>query len=258
MTTVSSTSTPYAQVMPAPKSASTCSADVAAKVSQEPVSTGEEYSKISTWSKALSTAFARADERDRKSTRTELRTLIERIDHRVFEGNWSNDWEGLAAELPKPADDERIELSRNVTAFMARFNAVSGLGNSIRNENPYFGLERDALLVIQYDESGAFTTNERRAALIESNRQYAEWAEEICKRLARARADRESLLPIYGDLLNYYEVLPSIEMASLPDNYMERLRSLIGKMEISDYSTDNVQRTMPLLLQWLNKPEGVS
>lgn len=213
----------------------------------------DDKPNISAWGKALSSAHERAIERDQRLTPSELKELAKRIDRKVIDGDWSENWASLALERPEPADAGRIKLSQDVTDFMRQFNAVSGRGTSIRNENPFLGLDRDTLLAIRYDESGAFTTNERRAAFIEANRQYSAWAEDVCKRLATARSCNESVLPIYGEILDYYEALSPIEAVFVPNDYIERLRDLVNSPERPDFRPDDPRRIMPLLLQWLDR-----
>ena len=206
---------------------------------------------MSTLGKTLADAVQRAEERDNGMSQRELRALAERIDHKVFEGDWRIGWETLAAQKPKDADEARIELSRNVTDFMKQFNAVAGRGPTIRNANPFYGVDMAALSAIQYDDSGAFTVNERRAALIEWNRQDYEWAVQVCARITTARSRNESLGPIYKDILESYSALPPIQRAILPEGYMDRLRSLVESSEKADAARPPEHPTMPLLLRWL-------
>lgn len=208
---------------------------------------------ISAWGKALSSAYERAIERDQRLPPSELKGFAERIDRKLIDCDWDENWASLVLERPIPADTDRMKLSQDVSAFMRQFNAVSGRGTSIRNDNPFLGLDRETLLAIRYDESGAFTTNERRAAFIEANRQYSAWAEDVCERMANARDRQESVLPIYQEILAYYETLSPIEAASVPDDYVERLRDLVNSPERPDVLPDDPRRIMPLLLQWLDR-----
>jgi hypothetical protein len=213
---------------------------------------------MSTLGKTLADAVQRAEERDNGMSQRELRALAERIDHKVFEGNWRIGWETLAAQKPKDADEARIELSRNVTDFMKQFNAVAGRGPTIRNANPFYGVDMAALSAIQYDDSGAFTVNERRAALIEWNRQDYAKGLEVCARVTAAMSRNEPLGPIYKDLLDYYSMLPPIERSVLPEGYVDRLRSLVPASENTDAARTPEHRTMPLLLRWLGDAKGAN
>lgn len=57
------------------------------------------------------------------------------------------------AETPANADDGRLAQARQATAYLQG-----------RSESPFAALSREALETIALDESGTFTTNERRAA----------------------------------------------------------------------------------------------
>lgn len=215
-----------------------------------PSSIGGSSPSISVLGKALAEAVQRAEKRDKESSPAELKALAERTGRNVFDGDWQRGGDIGGVERPKGADAARVGLSENVDVFMERFNA-SWQSPSIRQDNPFFGSDRAALVAIQYDDSGAFTVNERRAAFIESNRQYSEWAEQACAKGSKEHASTGKLTNFLKDVLLYFDAMPAIEKAIAPNGYAERLRERAESSESPDSSFAMQQPTMLRLLRWL-------
>lgn len=120
------------------------------------------------------------------------------------------------AEIPDSSDPDRLTRAANATKF------VNGNG-----KNPFAGLSRDRLALITYDDSGLYTTNERRAAWEESYDQEYAWRKEV---VAKAMAEYNSsgkLTDFFGDVLDHFKTLPAIEQAQYPENYEAKLQKLI-------------------------------
>lgn len=112
------------------------------------------------------------------------------------------------AEVPESTDPERLARAKQATAF------VNGNG-----QNPFAGLSRDQLSLITYDDSGLYTTNERRAAWEESFDQEYSWRQ---KAVAQAMAEYNSsgkLTGFFSNVLEHYKTLPAIEQAQYPQDY---------------------------------------
>lgn len=219
---------------------------------------GTELMKMSSWSKAVSGAVQRAEARDISASINELRALADRAYRRVFEGNWRDGWEKLAAEIPDNADPERVAFSKKVTAFMDRRTTLSD-PQRINLENPFLGLDMHALSAIKYDESGAFTTNERRAAALERSRQYREWSIQTHINSKAERQQTGSRMQTNAETLAYYESCPPIERAQFPDGYLDLLRSRSLPSARTDCSTDDTPPMMlSLLMRWMLIATGIN
>jgi hypothetical protein len=207
--------------------------------------------RISSLGTAISAAIRRAEERDASASVDDLRRIADLAYRRVFEGNWRDGWDRLAAEVPRDADLERKAFSQEVTAFMAAYTTAHD-PRGINERNPFRGLDMAALCAIKYDDSGAFTTNERRAAAIERSRQYRESSVQACLRGKAEWICTGSRALSHRETLAYYEQCPAIERALLPDGYMEVLRTRAQTSALTGSHADLVPPTMlSLLLRWM-------
>lgn len=120
------------------------------------------------------------------------------------------------AEVPDSTDPERLARAAQATRFV---NGNAG--------NPFAGLSRDSLALITYDDSGLYTTNERRAAWEEAFDQESAWRKEFA---AKAMAEYNStgkLTDAFRSALDHYKTLPAIEQAQYPGDYEAKLQSWI-------------------------------
>ena len=164
----------------------------------------------------LSDSANRADTAYAVLTREELgeqaSTLLKKITGTTYDASRA----ARHAETPDSSDPERVARAAEATAF------VSGNG-----KNPFAGLSRESLALITYDDSGLYTTNERRAAWEESYDQEYSWRKEV---VAQAMAEYDSsgkLTDFFSSVLKHYETLPAIEQAQYPDNYAAKLQKWI-------------------------------
>lgn len=142
------------------------------------------------------------------------------------------------AEVPDSSDPDRLERSIAATAF------VNG-----RGANPFSGMTRDQLALIAYDDSGAFTVNERRAAWSEAQAQQQVW-----KRAINARALDEynrtgKIVDVISEVLSHLESLPAIEQAQYPAAYLNGLRARLGGVDIRGGSCAPASLA-ELLMRW--------
>lgn len=120
------------------------------------------------------------------------------------------------AEVPDSSDPERLARAVQATKF------VNGNGS-----NPFTGLSRGSLALISYDDSGLYTTNERRAAWEEAFDQESAWRKEFA---AKAMAEYNStgkLTDSFSAALAHFKTLPAIEQAQYPGDYEAKLQSWI-------------------------------
>ncbi|MFP1837487.1 hypothetical protein ACLEDU_17535 [Lonsdalea quercina] len=189
--------------------------------SNQPVISGETESKlqstVSTLARQLADAAVRAEARDASSSREELAQKAKTLLSQITGPSYQNNRAKYDAEVPDTDDQALLERSKQATAF------VNGSGS-----NPFKGLTRDQLALIIYDDSGTFTTNERRAASYESDEQEYAW-----RRSAVMKSETEwnqggyKQTEFFEMVLEHYDNLPSIESVQYSDEHRARLQNLI-------------------------------
>jgi hypothetical protein len=198
--------------------------------------------------RTLSAAISRAEATTKGQSENELRAIVKRAEVHLND-DWRRDMGRFAKEAPDGADEGRLTISRQATRYIDQMTSPPRAAGLAR-ENPFFGLGRAELAAIQYDESGSFTTNERRAAASEAGRQYGEWSAEICARATRERALTGKSEHALNEILAYFDALPAIERAALPKGYMERLRAEVAASENDDMRTWPDPLSMALSCRW--------
>lgn len=107
------------------------------------------------------------------------------------------------AKVPASDDPVRHEQAKKATAFLRG-----------RAANPFASQSREVLSAILYDDSGAYTLNERHAALKEINHREFQWrlqilAERDAERMRTGRSDA-----VDAAIEAYYAQLPLLDRAS--------------------------------------------
>lgn len=211
--------------------------------STKETSAGGDTVSISPLGRALAAAVARADAATKDLGRAELRSLVERTRKTVHNEEWHRDAKKLATELPQGADAGRADIAQKAVKFIERLTTLPR-PPGLERDNPFYGLSRAELAAIEYDETGSFTMNERRAASSEAGRQYGEWSVEVCARARDESARTGKTTHFYREILAYFEALPAIEQVALPDGYMDRLRAEVAAGRKDDTNTWTTWLTM--------------
>ncbi|GGU80066.1 hypothetical protein GCM10009504_41300 [Pseudomonas laurentiana] len=208
-----------------------------------------DASTVSTLARQLSEAAVRAEARDAgldyKALGEAAKVLLNQISGVSYTLNKARH----DAELPNSDDPELLERARQATDFVnSRYP-----GSNIVGKNPFEGMSRDQLALIAYDDSGAFTVNERRAALYETQEQEYEW-----RRMVLAKGDAEynstgKLTDFFTEVLEHYEGLPAIEQAQYPGNYVSQLQGWIdsGFNYITHQAEGKGTTLVGLLDEWM-------
>lgn len=198
----------------ATRSESSITSDITNIHAESPTKTNVVFSSLA---QQLSNSASRADTEYAGLSKKELGAkaawLLKQINGTIYDANLALN----NAEKPDSSDPDRLTRAADATKF------VNGNG-----KNPFAGLSRDQLALITYDDSGLYTTNERRAAWEESYDQEYAWRKEA---VAKAMAEYNSsgkLTDFFGDVLDHFKTLPAIEQAQYPENYEAKLQKLIG------------------------------
>lgn len=176
--------------------------------------------KLSSLAKDLSEAAQRAAVRDGAMSRNELAKLAAAIKERIIGESYDFSREVYDAEVPDSDDLERLERARQATDYL-----------HAKAPNPFAGMSQEQLSLIVYDEGGAFTVNERRAAWLESNRQSCEWTSVVGEKLWNVRQRPGETAEVLKEILEYYRSLPPI-MEAQYGNYETSISSRIGSEEL--------------------------
>ncbi|QVX18136.1 hypothetical protein DB356_19285 [Pseudomonas congelans] len=123
----------------------------------------------------------------------------------------------IDAEVPDTDDPVLLAREENATQF------VNGSG-----KNPFAGMSSDQLSLIIYDDSGSFTTNERRAAWSESFDQESVWRQKVAANAMAEYNGTGKLTKFFTAALEHYKDLPAIEQAQYPDSYEAKLQGWIA------------------------------
>ncbi|GGU80053.1 hypothetical protein GCM10009504_41280 [Pseudomonas laurentiana] len=224
----------------------TCSAAV--------IPAASDASTVSTLARQLSEAAARAEARDAELDRKALGEVAKTRLNEILGDSYLFNKAKHDAELPGSDDPELLTRAKDATDF------VNGrIYGSRTGTNPFAGMSRDQLALITYDDSGAFTVNERLAAFYEAHEQEEAW-----RRMVLAKSDVEynstgKLTGFFMDVLEHYEGLPAIEQAQYPDTYVSQLQGWIdsGFNYITHQAEGNGMNLSGLLEQWLvESPDG--
>lgn len=178
----------------------------------------EEY--LSGLAKKLSIAAELAAQRDSRHSRKELAELATSIIDRLGGLTYSLAKDFYDSQLPETQDLEWLERARQANAF-AKGKA----------ENPFKGFSREQLSLIVYDESGAFTVSERRAALAEKTELHNQWAQHMIEKMnveyQQTRRNDGGL----REILDFYNSLPPIEVAEY-GNYEAQIMRQLSMYEV--------------------------
>lgn len=170
--------------------------------------TATDKATFSTLAAQLNESAARAQKRDAVMTHTELGQYgRNRINEFLIEGRTVNSGT-RAMEVPKTNDPELLDRAREASAFVTRTLAGDKTARS-----PFENLSREQLNLIAFDDSGAFTLNERRAAWQGVQKMDEDWRKVAINEgvIEQARTGKASRF--YNDALSYLKSLPAIERA---------------------------------------------
>jgi hypothetical protein len=193
----------------------------AAKTVDEAAKASVDKTSFSTLAAQLNECAARAAKRDDGMTHAELgRYGRTRINEFLIEAREANSGT-RAMEVPKTNDPELLDRAREASAFVTR--TLAGDKNA---RNPFENLSREQLNLITFDDSGAFTLNERRAAWQGVQKMDDHWrsvaiGEGVMEQARTGKASR-----FYDATLNYLKSLPTIERAvSYPKDVESMVRA---------------------------------
>ncbi|RKP44318.1 hypothetical protein D7S89_22580 [Trinickia fusca] len=189
----------------------------AAEITPPSATTGNREVTISTLAQRLSEATLRADSRDASLDRQALARKARALANQIMGTPWRSNRPEHDAEAPKSDAPQSAASAKQATAF------AHGLA-----ENPFKGMTRHQLLIIAYDEGGAFTVNERHAAWQEAFDQEETWRRQAIARSGPEYATTGKHTRFFVECIEHYQGLPAIEQAQYPVTYVSSLRHAIA------------------------------
>jgi hypothetical protein len=214
-------------IMPSKVAASTSSEKqsdpaVVDKTTKTPV----DKATFSTLASQLNESMARAAARDAVMTHAELGKYgLNRINEFLTETPKANS-HTRAMEVPDTRDPELLDRARRASEFVTL--TLAGHGDA---KSPFEKLSREQLNVIVYDDSGAFTLNERRAAYHGVQKMDEAWRKTAIPAGILEQARTGKATKFYNEALSYYTSLPTIERAV---NYPKDTEALLKARIKSD------------------------
>jgi hypothetical protein len=181
------------------------------------INSQKDTSSLSSLSLQLSESAARAAARDSSLSRRELSAKASEILSKISGDGYFASKKVNDAEVPDTQDPELLARAANATLF------VHGSG-----KNPFAGMSSDQLSLIIYDDSGSFTTNERRAAFSESFDQESAWRQKVVAIAMAEYNGTGKLTKFFTTALEHYKDLPAIEQAQYPNSYEAKLEGWIA------------------------------
>lgn len=201
----------------------------------------EDKASFSTLASQLNESAARAAKRDAVMTFEELgqygRNRIKEFTQETPKANSGT----RAMEVPNTSDPELLDRARAASAYVTR--TLAGDKNAI---SPFEKLSREQLNHIAYDDSGAFTLNERRAAW-----QGVQKMDDAWRKVAIPQSDLEQIrtgkaTKFYSEALSYFKSLPAIEKAV---DYPKDAQAIL-ESRIKD------DKTLPSFPGFVSRPRG--
>jgi hypothetical protein len=190
----------------------------------ESVKRAADTADMSVLGRQLSDSAKRASDRDSVMTRDELAAYAKKQKHDFLREGYDANKKQHDLEVPKTHDRDLLERAKRATDYVNRSDKGGSLGR-----NSFAGLGRDQLTLVAYDDSGAFTVNERRAAWYASHDLEQAWNKEVASRGQLERGFTGKTPVFLTEVLNHYKALPEIEkvQGGYPENYVAEMEAKI-------------------------------
>ena len=190
--------------------------------------------KISTLARQLADSAARAEVRDATLSRSELAAKAKSALSQIQGDGYFANKTKHDKEVPNTNDPELLARAKQATDYLNNMDQNDGKGN------PFSGLSREQLANIIYDDSDNYTVNERRSASYESDRQEQVWRVKLAASAQEVYNRVGTLTNAFTEELNHFKILPAIEQAQYPANYVAELQTNIdSNFNYRTNKTDN-------------------
>jgi len=202
---------------------------------------------ISTLGRQLADSAARAEERDQTLSYKELAVKAKSLLGQIEGDDYFRNKAKHDNEAPNTDDPELLARAKQATAFVNSTNPGSG-----SKKNPFAGLSNEQLTLVIYDDSGAYTINERRAASYEFSIRKEAWNQKVCAQAMKEYHDTGKNTEFYKACIENYNGLPLIEQVQYPADYVSRRIDWI-KTEVDSRPHHTKDKDDKSLFELMNK-----
>ena len=173
---------------------------------------------VSAFASRLSRAAADFDARTSKLSHDALgdkvRATIAKITYTLTPDSLA----AMAREVPDPADADALASAAAANAYVA----------DLSRPNPFAGRSRDQLSAIVNDESGAFTTNEKRAAYCQAYAEEQAWLSRVVADGMNEYHRTGKMTNFFASALDHFKALPRAEQSLYPSDYADDLQDKVA------------------------------
>ncbi|HEX8964691.1 MAG TPA: hypothetical protein VF801_16955 [Rhodocyclaceae bacterium] len=202
----------------------TASANASAKSAGASSGTGSSSATLSALARQLSASAARVDAYGRSHTRSQLAAKANAVVKDLTAQASPTAQAKYDAETLRSSDPGLVAKAKQATAFLAA--ARSG-ANDVAN--PFAGLSREQLYDVVFDDSGAYTHNERAAAFSELSQQEAQWRDQTTAAATAEYKSTGKLTRFFTAVLDHFNSLPAVQQSQYPENYAATLKAKIAQ-----------------------------
>nr|WP_314568859.1 hypothetical protein [uncultured Pseudomonas sp.] len=175
----------------------------------------DAFSSVSSLARQLSTAATRAELRDASASPEQFAQTASALLKQITEQGFQAGQVPPDTALPDTGTPDRLARAEQAEDF------IQGLAG-----NPFKGLSRDQLTLIIYDDSGAFTLNERRSAWQQASTLEQTWRKNIAFNAVDEYRNTGKLSDFITSVCEHYQGLPLIEQARYPQDYTRKLQQM--------------------------------
>lgn len=172
---------------------------------------------LSPLSRQLSECAGRAAIRDNTLTREEMKDVAKRVLGQLRSDRFTQ--ADTSKIFCRSSGDDPALIERDRQAALYSISAVHGQNNA---PNPFAGLSREELVLIVYDETDTFTTNEKYAAL-RGVHQIELAARQAFGHRSQTGAFKDYPYLFHAEPLMHYRSLSLVEQAQYSDDYEDML-----------------------------------
>ncbi|MGE5467597.1 MAG: hypothetical protein ACM3Y9_09260 [Ignavibacteria bacterium] len=185
---------------------------------------GTSSATISALARQLAASAARVDAYGRNHTRSQLAARANDILKDLTAQASPTLQAKRDGEKPRTDDPDLVARAGKATTFMAATRAGSASAS-----NPFAGLSREQLYDVVFDDSGAYTFNERAAAFTELSRQEGQWRDKVSADAAAEYKATGKLTKFFSSVLDHFNSLPAIQQSLYPADYANTLKAKIAQ-----------------------------
>ncbi|WP_407310976.1 hypothetical protein [Pseudomonas sp. nanlin1] len=184
-----------------------------------------EQPALSSLASRLSASALRADARESGLGHAELTNVMKALRSQIWGADYYSNREKHDAYVPDTDDLEWLARAKQASDYVKA--AHNGFKDSVAN--PFANLSNEQLALITYDDSGAFTLNERQAAAFETAGRESAWRTGLLARGNEEYSRTGGMKDFYQEIIDNYWTLSPIERTQYPADYVSDLQNKMNQ-----------------------------